>query len=85
VDSSKSTGGLKLQIGDTAKSYNQLTVSIRDIHTDSLDISGVDISTQAGATAAIDKIKASTPCLLSVATWALSRTVWSTPRTTCPS
>jgi flagellin len=58
VDSSKTTGGLKLQIGDTAASYNQLTVSIGDIHTDSLGITGIDISSQAGAQAAIDKIKA---------------------------
>jgi flagellin len=57
VDSASSTGGLKLQIGDTAKSYNQLTVSISDIHTDSLGIDGIDIGTQDGATSAIDKIK----------------------------
>jgi flagellin len=58
VDNSKTTGGLKLQIGDTAASYNQLTVSISDIHTDSLGIDGIDISSQEGAQAAIDKIKA---------------------------
>jgi flagellin len=58
VDNSKTTGGLKLQIGDTADSYNQLTVSISDIHTDSLGITDIDISSQSGAQAAIDKIKA---------------------------
>jgi flagellin len=58
VDNTKTTGGLKLQIGDTADSYNQLTVSISDIHTDSLGITDIDISSQSGAQAAIDKIKA---------------------------
>jgi flagellin len=57
VDSSSSSGGLKLQIGDTAKSYNQLTVSINDIHTTSLGIDDIDISTQDGAQTAIDAIK----------------------------
>lgn len=50
--------GLKLQIGDTADTFNQLTVSVGDMHTKALDIADIDISTQDGATAAIDKIKA---------------------------
>jgi flagellin len=55
----KSTGGqaLQLQIGDTSDSYNQLAVSIKNIHTSSLGIDGVDISTQSGAQSAIDAIK----------------------------
>jgi flagellin len=48
---------LTLQIGDTAESYNQMNVSIEDIHTKSLGIDDVDISTQEGATDAIQKIK----------------------------
>jgi flagellin len=48
---------LTLQIGDTADSYNQMSVNIEDIHTSNLGIDDVDISTQDGATAAIDKIK----------------------------
>jgi flagellin len=48
---------LSLQIGDTSDSYNQLSVSIQDIHADKLGIADVDISTQQGAQAAIDKIK----------------------------
>jgi flagellin len=52
------TGGLSLQIGDTSDSFNKLSVTISDIHTASLGIDDVDISTQAGASAAIDKIKA---------------------------
>jgi flagellin len=57
VDATSSSGGLKLQIGDTADSYNQLTVSINDIHTESLGIDDIDISTQSGAQTAIDAIK----------------------------
>ncbi len=48
---------LTLQIGDTSDDYNQLTVSIQDMHTGSLGIAGIDISTQEGAQAAVDVIK----------------------------
>ena len=51
------TEGLTLQIGDTSADYNQLNVSIEDIHTDSLGIDKIDISTQKGAKEAVDKIK----------------------------
>ena len=55
-----STGGLTLQIGDTADSYNKLTVSVADMHSAALGISkeDIDIGTQEGAAAALDKIKA---------------------------
>lgn len=49
--------GLTLQIGDTSAKFNQLDVSIKDCHTQSLGIADIDISTQEGATAAVDKIK----------------------------
>ena len=49
--------GLELQIGDTAKDYNKLSVDVKDMHTKNLGISDVDISTQSGAATAIDKIK----------------------------
>jgi flagellin len=49
---------LTLQIGDTAASYNQMGVKISDMHTAALGIDKIDISTQDGAAAAIDKIKA---------------------------
>ena len=52
------SGGLVLQIGDTADSYNQLRVSIDDCHTKSLGIDKISIGNQADATVAIDKIKA---------------------------
>ena len=51
---------LQLQIGDTAKPYNQLQVKIGACDTKALgiDSGSINIGTQAGATAAIDKIKA---------------------------
>lgn len=48
---------LTLQIGDTAASFNQMTVSVKSMDAESLGIKNVDISTQAGAKAAIDVIK----------------------------
>ena len=50
-------GGLTLQIGDTADSYNQMKVSIGDMHTKALGIDGLDISNQEGAAAAIETIR----------------------------
>ena len=54
---SAGNGGLTLQIGDTADKFNQMTVSVGDMHADALGIADIDISTQAGAKAAVDKIK----------------------------
>nr|WP_325215232.1 flagellin [uncultured Oscillibacter sp.] len=57
-------GGLTLQIGDTAESYNQLTVSIGDMHTSSMvsatagnSIADIDISSRQGAQDAIQTIR----------------------------
>ena len=52
-----SSGGLTLQIGDTSDDFNQLTVSIDSMSASALGIGGIDISTQAGAKAAVDKVK----------------------------
>ena len=49
--------GLTLQIGDTSDDFNQLKVSIQDMHTASLGIDGINISTQTGAQDAVDVIK----------------------------
>ena len=49
---------LTLQIGDTSADFNQMNVSIGDMHTDALGIKDIDISNQVGAKAAVDKIKA---------------------------
>ena len=48
---------LTLQIGDTSADFNQMTVSVGDMHADALGIADINIGTQAGAKAAVDKIK----------------------------
>ncbi len=48
---------LTLQIGDTSDDFNQLKVSIGDIHTKALKIDGINIGTQVGAQKAVDTIK----------------------------
>ena len=58
VEAREAQKGLTLQIGDTADSYNQLNVSIGDMHAASLGLSGISILDQDSAAAAIDVIKA---------------------------
>ena len=53
----KNGKGLTLQICDTAADFNQMTFSVVDMHAVALGIADVDISTQAGAKEAVDKIK----------------------------
>ena len=50
---------LKLQIGDTADTFNQLSVNIQDMHAKSLGIDGasINIKDQDAASIAIKKIK----------------------------
>lgn len=50
--------GLNLQIGDTADSFNQLTVRVDSMSSKSLGINSVDVGTQAGAKQAVSVIKA---------------------------
>jgi len=57
VDPSVLNKGLTLQIGDTADSFNQMKVSIGDMHTSALGIADIDIGSQEGAQAAIATIK----------------------------
>ena len=58
IDSEGTTaGGLSLQIGDTSDSYNKLTVSVGDMHAKMIGVGDVDISTQKGASNALDAIK----------------------------
>ena len=59
-------GGLTLQIGDTADSFNQMQVKIGDMHVQALGIQSVDISTQSGAQAAVASIKAAINSVSSV-------------------
>ena len=49
---------LTLQIGDTSDDFNRLAVSIRATDSEALAIDELDISTQEGAAAALDVIKA---------------------------
>ncbi len=53
----ESGGGLVLQIGDTAESFNQLSVSVGAMDSTSLGIGSVDISTQKNAQNAVALIK----------------------------
>jgi flagellin len=57
IDNSSTTGGLTLQIGDTSDSWNQMNVSIDDMHTKSMGIDDISISTQSAAASAISVIK----------------------------
>ena len=57
LSATKDGAGLTLQIGDTSEDFNQMTVSVGDMHTVALGIADIDISTQAGAKAAVGKIK----------------------------
>lgn len=50
-------GGLDLQIGDTADSFNSVQVKVEDMSAASLGVSTVDASTADGAKAAIQTIK----------------------------
>ncbi len=52
------SSGLTLQIGDTSDDFNRMNVNVRSMSAKSLGIDGIDISTQGGAQAAVDKIKA---------------------------
>ena len=49
--------GLSLQIGDTADSFNQLSVKVGSMSSTALGIGGVDLSTQPGSKNAIKMIK----------------------------
>ena len=50
-------GGLTLQIGDTADSFNQVTVSIGDMSTKGLSIDTLSVADQTSAAAALDLLK----------------------------
>jgi len=57
VDTANMGQSLTLQIGDTAESFNQMKVSIADMHANAMGIGDIDISIQDGAAAAMAKIK----------------------------
>lgn len=51
------SGGMTLLIGDTADDFNKLTVSVESMSAKSLGIGSIDVSTQDGATSAVQVIK----------------------------
>ncbi len=57
VDTTAKGKPLTLQIGDTSDSFNQLKVSIKDMHTDALGIESLSLGSQTGAQAAVSAIK----------------------------
>ncbi len=57
TEAKEATKGLTLQIGDTADSYNQLNVSIGDMHTSSLGLDKISIADQESAAEAVKAIK----------------------------
>ena len=56
-DGSAAAGGLTLQIGDTADSFNKINVGVKDMSCKGLGIASLDISKKAGAADAIDTIR----------------------------
>ncbi|MBP1758549.1 MAG: fliC [Firmicutes bacterium] len=54
---STSSAGLSLQIGDTADSFNILSVEVNDMHAEALGLADLDIGNQKGASSAMDSIK----------------------------
>jgi len=57
VDSASMGKALTLQIGDTADSFNQLKVSISDLHCDAMGIADISIADQDSAAEAVKAIK----------------------------
>ena len=49
--------GLVLQTGDTADDYNKMKINIENMSSEGLKIKGLDITTEANASASIDKVK----------------------------
>ena len=58
VEGNVKSGGLILQVGDTADDFNKVTVSVDDLSSAGLGIKGLDVSTQVAAGNAIDTIRA---------------------------
>ena len=56
-DGSAASGGLTLQIGDTADHYNKINVGVKDMSCKGLGIASLDISKRPGAADAIDTIR----------------------------
>ncbi|MEF9852346.1 MAG: flagellin, partial [Hydrogenoanaerobacterium sp.] len=58
VGFSTATGkGLTMQVGDTADDFNKVTVSVNDMSSAGLGLSGLDLGTQEAAADSLEKIK----------------------------
>ncbi|MEG1760924.1 MAG: flagellin, partial [Hydrogenoanaerobacterium sp.] len=58
VTFSTETGkGLTMQVGDTADDFNKVTVSVNDMSSSGLGLSGLDLGTQEAAAGSLEKIK----------------------------
>ncbi|WP_027400151.1 flagellin N-terminal helical domain-containing protein [Anaerovorax odorimutans] len=57
VAGASTEGGLQLQVGDSAESFQKVSVKVGDMSTAGLRIKGLDVSSADAANAAIDKIK----------------------------
>ena len=57
-DEVKGLNGLKLQIGDTADDFNKISVAVNTMNSETLNISGLDITTTDGADTAVSAFKA---------------------------
>jgi len=57
IDLKPTAGSLTLQIGDTADTFNQLSVNLKDVHVKALGIDTISIASQGGAQTAMDAIK----------------------------
>ncbi|MEG2536376.1 MAG: flagellin [Hydrogenoanaerobacterium sp.] len=58
VGFSTETGkGLTMQVGDTADDFNKVTVSVNDMSSAGLGLSGLDLGTQEAAAGSLEKIK----------------------------
>jgi flagellin len=49
--------GLKMQVGDTAATYNQIEVSVEDMSTTGLNLKDISMGTQEAAAKALDSVK----------------------------
>ncbi|MEG0017979.1 MAG: flagellin, partial [Hydrogenoanaerobacterium sp.] len=49
--------GLTMQVGDTADDFNKVTVSVNDMSSAGLGLSGLDLGTQEAAAGSLEKIK----------------------------
>ena len=83
-DGSLATKGVTLQIGDTSDGFNKINFKLATMDPAGLKIQSISITSATAAGSAISVIKAAINTVSTVrGTLVLSRTVWTTPSTTC--